>query len=492
MNTFQEINNLRKKGQLDEAYALAQSALAQVPGDAWLLRAKAWVLYEYLDRFASFQTLDAYKKWLSEFVQLPREEKGTILYSSVAWSLRKLLADMASKDFSSSVMDELFQLFKSIPFPPSEDSYSALLSAALKLERKWDNLYLFIEWWNLDNLTADDYQEVKLKNGRSLLSPAERVFIVYSKWLLDNDDAQRLQSFLPRLQSVVETQPQLVYPPYYLAKLFINQRRLEEANGLLKKFAKSKAKDFWVWQLLAEAQTDKSLVLSFYCKALACGGKEEMLVSLREHAAVYMVENGFCPEAKLEEDKALATRKGKGWHIPAGLSSLQHADWYAATEPSKDNRKFYQSHSQAAEEFVFGAVAKLTCLVIYVNKEKRMVSFVTEEREQGFFKCPANCSLPMVNRLVDIETAEVLEDKPTVVRSVTCVEGTDNERFYKPFAEKLRLFQGFGMVGKVFVEGGLLAGLEDKKCVTGLSILSYDRKKKKWGWRALSIALTEK
>jgi hypothetical protein len=48
--TFQEINNLRKQGKLEEAYRLAREALQNAPEDLWLNRATGWVLYDLIKR----------------------------------------------------------------------------------------------------------------------------------------------------------------------------------------------------------------------------------------------------------------------------------------------------------------------------------------------------------------------------------------------------------------------------------------------------------
>lgn len=486
MTNFQEINDLRKQGRLEDAYQLASSYCKDAPADIWAKRAMGWVIYEYLDRTASVNTASEFLHWLAALLDIGVDESESMLFNSVAWSIRKLLVDAGEKEVSSVVLDQLLSSMKQFEFPKLEKSYSAMLSAALKLESKWSGLYQFINWWGLENLQPNDYKEVRLENGVSIMALAERSFIAYSKSLLKCEAVDVIGNAIPFLRNFVSLHPDYLYPPYYLAKLYLKVGDRETAFAFLKPFAKSKQKDFWVWQLLADTQQDESVRLSFICKALLCGGKEEMLVSLREVAALLFSNLGYHSEAKAEVLNAVETRNRNNWGMTNNLRSLQVEKWFVNVPASHNNRSFYMKHVAKAESLIVGESIKVMCLVTYVNKEKQMVSFVTEDKTQGFFKIPKGTPQLQQNQMIEIAVNDNVGGK-TMVKSVRVEEGTDNPSFFKAYEGNLKLIGGFGLVGGIFVEPKFLSGKSDREKVSGVAVISFDKKKDKWGWKVLTI-----
>lgn len=484
MNTFQEINSLRKGGKLDAAFQLAEQSLTASPNDPWMNRAMGWVIYEYLNQNASGKDLSKYLKCLKKFTEIQTDASDTMLMDSVLWSLRKAIAE---SEGSEEQYNELLSLLSLLPISRSGVPYSALLSAVLKLDGKWKNIFSFLQWWNMENLQPDDYAEGKMNNGKKMMSLAERYIICYSKHLLQEGSAEQIDSFVPFLQKTVADHKEFVYPPYYLAKLMLKKGDTTSAFELLKKFATTKAKDFWVWQLLAETQNDDDVRLSFLCKALMCGGKEEMLVSLREDTAKLLSKLGYYREAKFEATKAIETRRSNNWKISNDLQYIQMSTWFMQTEANSNNIAFYKDHLGKAESLVMGEVHTYTCLVTYVNEAKQMVSFVTEDKKLGFFKMPKkNCQLRR-DCLISITTNEIREEKPTAVRNISIIDGFENRAFYKPFSGKFHNKGSFGLVGSTYIEPYLMKSMKEDAIVSGIACISFDKKKDKWGWRGIKV-----
>lgn len=485
MVTFSEINELRKSGCLGAAYELAETALVQSSDDLWLRRAMGWVLNDYMGANASYSSIDSFVVWLERFVSYRFDFQETVLFNCVAWNLRKLLVDIAKHTVDDERMCHLFRVFSSLTFPVNEDSYSALLQAGLALNGKWSMFPDFVRWWNLDNLRPSDFLPFKLDNGREVMSLAERVYVAYSRCLLSSGRKEMLTEFAPKLENLVKDRPSMLYPVYYLAKFYIALERLDDAVAVLKPFVKSKNRDFWVWQLMAEAQTSDDARLSFTCKALSCGGKEEMLVSLREMAAGLFSRKGFYREARYEVERAVSVREGQGWRISANLETMRHSDWYRLCETSTDNTMFYKQHCDIADGYIYGERKKVLIVIVSLNKEKGYAGFVTENREMGFFKIP-KIGLRLYD-VVEITCCEITKDAPTRIQGIEVKDGSLGN-FFSDFNGVLHTNErGFGMVGSVYVNGGLMADIPDGSVVTGRSVVSFDKKKGKWGRRAVEL-----
>ena len=61
----------------------------------------------------------------------------------------------------------------------------------------------------------------------------------------------------------------------------------------------------------------------------------------------------------------------------------------------------------------------------------------------------------------------------------------------KEYEDSLKVIspQNFGFADDVFIEPKLIKdnNLSDGQSLTGIAILSFNKKKKEWGWKALSV-----
>ena len=115
---------------------------------------------------------------------------------------------------------------------PSE-AYSFIYKAFHKGYQNWSNYLTFADWWNFDNLRSEDYLKEEFKD-KKMMSIAEQAYIAYSKKLLEGEaldpfgqqraiDKEKIQSFLPKLDALIDKHPNYQYPPYFKAKSFWHQ-----------------------------------------------------------------------------------------------------------------------------------------------------------------------------------------------------------------------------------------------------------------------------
>ena len=129
-------------------------------------------------------------------------------------------------------------------------------------------------------------------------------------------------------------------------------------------------------------------------------------------------------------------------------------------------------------------------VVSFVNREKKLISFVKNQNIQGFFSYKQLNMSFKIGDLLQVRLEKV-EDKGFYrVRTI--------ERSEKREAEALREVVGnfraipkqdFGFVDVVFVAPDLIKAnqLQDGDELVCKSMLSFDKKKNQWGWRALEI-----
>jgi hypothetical protein len=190
------------------------------------------------------------------------------------------------------------------------------------------------------------------------MSRAEQLSIRIAKYLVETKQEDKIIAFIHQLRELYQAHPEYTYPPYFLTQLYLLIDDRKQAKATLLPFVRKKSRDFWVWQRMAEVESDLGNKVTYYAKAIHCGSrKEEMLVSLYEDAASVMVQTGFLPFAKWLTDRAREIRYRNQWRESDVLRALVSAPWYANTTANKDEQ-WLQEQANHAEILALGKVQK--------------------------------------------------------------------------------------------------------------------------------------
>lgn len=336
---------LRKEQKYDEAFDMAKKALADNADDVFLKRAMAWCLYDRAKANAKYASRDVFMECVSDIKGLQLPDSEVMVFDQLLWYVRALVLDaVESKVQDQAFYDGLLETVRNFHVTRPGEAYSALMSAALKTRGFWNGFAEFCRWWDFSNFMDKDFEKVTMRDGDSMMSMAERCYLAYAKAVVQAGDKAAAGVLVEELGKVGERHPDFQYIPYYEAKLMLMLGRGDEAKILLQKFVRTKASQFWVWELLGEASDADSDKLRFLCKALTCRSKEDMLVSLREKAACLFHKMGYLSEAKYEVIKAVSTRIHNGWKITPALQALSSMEWFFATKEADSNAAFYKAH----------------------------------------------------------------------------------------------------------------------------------------------------
>jgi len=415
--TATDIYNLRKAGKNEEAYTFAKQLLSEGNQPLGVFYAAGWAAVDLLKQVAKAGNKEKSLGLLYELkaLNLPADE-GKNIYSNVTWAVRTLFA-AEENHINQLWCNKLFDTIKDIPLPKPDTSYSALLTAVLKL-KEWKKLGEFVEWWGFENLFDKDFEPYINNNGQRCMTLAEKCDIAFCQHLIECKNKERIEAFLSVQENFVNQHPTYSYPPYYLAKLCLVVGQNERAIIALKPFAKQKSRDFWVWEFLGDAHESLEDKLSFYSKALLCQNNDEgMLVGLYENAAELFEELEMFPEAKWLAERALYVRSQRQWRNTEKLYNISIKPWFNITE-SKINRKDLEQYAEKAEEFLFGQTISIKVFVSHVNEEKNFISFMTESRKSGFFRRPKYLKQVQKGDFLIIKCSGLAEKGPTRVVSV--------------------------------------------------------------------------
>jgi hypothetical protein len=501
--SFKEINELRQAGKLDEALQMANQALEVEPENIWNKRAAAWVYYDYLKKYAQPESYDVFKENLIKIkdLQLPEDEK--MVFDNCAWQIGSLVFSLQkTEQVDFGKINELFDLIMGFHFTKPSEAYSFIYKAFHKGYQNWSSYLTFADWWNFDNLRSEDFIKEDY-NGKKKMSIAEQACIAYAKKLLEGTpldpfgqqkviDRDKIQSFLPKLDYLIEKHPDYQYPPYFKAKLLLALGNYGNVLSAFLPFAKQKRNDFWVWELMAEIFLEnKEIQFACYCKALSLKTPEDFLIKLRQSFTELLIQKRMFNEAKTEIQKVVSTREKHQWKIPNQIMQWTEMEWYKSANSKRDNSDLYLRHLKQAEEILFQDIPDEVIVVEFVNENKNMLSFVKDKQKHGFFNYSGKLIKPQIGDLLKVRFNGAGQDGFYKVLSAEKADINLTADAKKSFEGVLKVIhpQNFGFIEDIYVEPKIIEDkdLTDGQFLTGKAILSFNKKKNQWGWKVINI-----
>lgn len=501
--SFSDIKKLREADKLEEALQMAQQNLEAQPDNIWNKRAIAWVYYDYLKKNASSENFSVFKENLTKIKELNLPEDERMIFDNSAWQVGSILfAINKTEPIDLVKINDLFDIIREFHFSKPSEAYSFLYKAFHKAHQKWSKFLEFADWWGFDNFRSEDYLKEEFKD-KKIMSIAEQAYIAYAKKLLEGElidprsqerriDKNKIQEFLPKLETIIEKHPDYQYPPYFKAKMLLSLGDDENGLSSFLPFAKQKKNDFWVWELMAEIfSEDKDIQFACYCKALSLKTPEDFLVKLRQTFSEMLIEKKMYNEAKTEIQKVIATREKHEWKLPNQIVQWTEQEWYKSAIAKKDNQDLYSSHIKQAEEILFQDIPEEIIAVEFVNENKSMLNFVKDKRKFGFFNYSGNLTKPQIGDLLKVRFNGDGQDGFYKILSAKKADSNVSSDAMKDFEGTIKVVssQNFGFIEDIFIEPKIIEKnkLTEGQQVKGRAILSFNKKKNEWGWKAIEI-----
>ncbi len=501
---------LRKKGLTGEAYRLAAEMSGEGEGRIWKKRALGWVLHDYLKSAASAgrygEFMEKLEEWLA--LQLPGDEK--MIGDAVAWQVVRMLFVLKKQDqFDPATVDTLAGALQHLPMNRPSKVYSALLKALAGLAPGWTGFVSFLRWWDIRFFRPEDY-EPEVVNGKPRPSAVETAAGALAKTVLAGTEhppagaevlekggrmyvKDDLDFAMEWLDTLCRDYPGMTWLPYYYARLLLVSGGDDPLKVFLP-FARKKQTEFWIWSMMAEMFPDHSPEqMACYCRALGCKTLPEYLVKVKQKLASLFARSGKYAEAKRLIMEVVDTRNRNGWKIPDQVAVWQQTPWYLNTPPAEALREECRKLAARAEELLYRDVPSCRGVIVHVNAEKKTAWFTAEEKKPGSFKYERFGWTPQPGDGVEL----ILEKRAGrngeylhVCHAVRSAAPPPEELFRK-FSGKVRRRDGlpFATAGEVFIPPLLVSRVQpaDGALVTWTAVLSYNSKKERWGWNAVSL-----
>ncbi len=130
-------------------------------------------------------------------------------------------------------------------------------------------------------------------------------------------------------------------------------------------------------------------------------------------------------------------------------------------------------------------------VIEYVNSEKKIANFIKDKSTHGFFKYSGLKTQPKLGEVYKVRLEGEYGKQFYKVYTLVKVEDHSECKALKLFSGNVTVLQtsNIGFVDSVFIGSDLVKKHElvNKQEVSGNAILSFNKKKNVWGWKALLI-----
>lgn len=368
-----------KEGKVQQAYELAKSDMDNSPDNPWTQREVGWALYYKLKNAADNKDFQGMLPVLDEFFKLDKlsfPEDG-LIYENVLFKIATYIYNnLNPNDLNTPAkLSTFFNQLRSLKFPPSE-GYSFLLQSFLVGE-SWAEMADFLDWWNLDNLSVKDYTPFVNEKGRRLMTLAERAYIANSKALLRLNNPARTEEFLPKLNALMESHPEMTYPGYFYGKLLISLgENADEILRIIVPFVQKKSSEFWAWQLLSDvftSEADQDKKLACLLRAVNGNAQETFLGKVRIKLATLFIQCNDLRRARYQIDTVIRCYTSQGWRLPREIEQWIRQPWINTVTPDNTNPIDYMA---ITESILLNGTEEAVAVVTNYNNKTQKTTFV--------------------------------------------------------------------------------------------------------------------
>lgn len=508
---------LRKEGKPDKALEVVRRALELDPENSSVRLCGFWCAYDLakakleilraLDGSSSLKDKEcALGDCVSHLVRMMEYYiDGDYQRSTVGWFAAKCAWEASQVKRYDAIAQIVNEYRKAISEPDAQPYHSLFLNVALSIDPAPAWLGEFLEYWDLENLREDDFRsfEGKEGSGRAKHKPrslAAKAVSAAAKFLAEHSEAscEWFETRLPRILVKLEDDSWVCY---HVAQYYHARGRRGEAIKYASKALYATRGNAAVWSLLSLVMGDLGYSEAAFACAVEAVSRDEIICGRRAYEVIVreLKQRGERTYAQeLEDILALLPEVFKSSNSQE--QSRKHKEFAAKV------RGVLQKHSgdrwgttgwdQLEESGVFH---RDVVIVESINPAKKVIWVRSRPDDEGG---PLMAD-PFTKRDILEWGAGVIVDvlKDAATGTVHAARRAASERipdFVKEIAGRITLHRGdgdkpFGFLKadgiSAFVAPYLISEhqLKDGSTVSALAMKSYDKKRRKEGWKVIRI-----
>src|SRR3989344_5375782 len=462
MSVFDEIRDHKSRADFEGAWQVGYPTFEQDAGNTFLQTSLFWVIYAELKKLLEpFKTRD-------NKTPHPNEQRLIDL-----WASRILLLQL---ELPNELIDyRLWNLFR-------------------ETGKFCDPICLFILQRGSSLFSPDDHNPFSTDKGESpsvVLRLARMVAVNYLHKGLDSPlPVSRVVAFLKYALDKAEDSPQgKIWLEYDKARIFVTAGDIVRARDAYLSVLRNKRGESWAWFGLAKTyENEPATAICLVSFGLTCAHDPKFSIPGLVRLAELLAQTGVHDYASKALIKLTKIYSDNGWALKESIVELTSSAWFDASLDTSDLDAHVEELAIGANQYAMAKPTYLSGVLLSVHESGKGATIYIH-RDLKFSARKAvfeNRKIPKPGTLVKIFCDLGSESQDVVsVENIQVIETQD----IRSFKGSLKVSQkGFGFVnGDIFVPPGLVEGVQRDAEVAGAAVMSFDKTKSKYGWKAITL-----
>ena len=462
MSIFDDIRDHKSREDLEGAWQVGSKALEKDCGNTFLKTSLFWVIYSELKKLLEpIKTRD-------NKTPHPNEQRMIDLWAS---RIQLLQLELPSENIDF----RLWNLFR-------------------ETGKFCDPICLFILHTGRALFSPDDHKPFSTEKGESpsvVLRLARMVAVNYlHKGLESPLPAGRVVALINyALDKTQDSSKSKIWLEYDKARIFVTAGDIVRARDAYLSVLRNKRGESWAWFGLAktyENEPEKAICLVSF--GLTCAHDPKFSIPGLVRLAELLAQTGVHDYASKALVKLTKIYSSNGWALKGSIVELTSSAWFDASLDTSDLDAHIEELAIGANQYAMVKPTYLSGVLFSVHESgkgatiyiHRDLKFSARKSVFEYRKIPKPGTFVKIFCDMGSENQDVIS-----VENIQVIETQD----IRSFKGSLKVSEkGFGFVnGDIFVPPGLVEGVQRDAEVAGVAVMSFDKTKNKYGWKAISL-----
>lgn len=443
--------------------------------------------------------------WQVGFKALEHDSGNVFLKTSLFWviyaELKKLLEPIKTRDHKTPHPDEqrMIDLWSSrIPMLrlelPNENIDYRLWNLFRETGKFCEPICLFILQSRSALFNHDDHKPYNSDKGESPSAVLKLARMVAANYLYKGQQsslpANRVVALIKYALDKAGDSPQSkVWLEYDKARIFVSAGDITRARDSYLSVLRNKRGESWAWFGLAKTYTSEpNKAICLVSSGLTCAHDPRFTIPGLVMLAELLAETGAYDYASKALTKLTEIYSENSWILKDSIIKLTACSWYDGSLDISDLDAHVQKLAIGANQYAMvkptyhsGVVQSVhesgKVATIYINRELRFAV------RKSVFK---NRKFPKPGTIVKLLCDMGTENQDVI--SVEEIQAHDSSDIRSFKGSLIVSEKGFGFVsGDIFIPPGLVEGTQPNAEAAGIAVMSFDKSKNKYGWRAITL-----
>ena len=462
MSIFDDIRDHKSREDLEGAWQVGSKALEQDSGNAFLKTSLFWITYAALKKL-----LEPIKRRDNKTPHLNEQRMIDL------WASRIQLIQL---EFPNENIDfRLWNLFR-------------------ETGNFCDPICLFILQCGSALFSPEDHRPFSTEKGESpsiVLRLARMVTANYlHKGVVSPLPASRVVAFINYAFDKAGDSPKnKIWLEYDKARIFVTAGDIVRARDAYLSVLKNKRGESWAWFGLAktyENEPEKAICLVSF--GLTCAHDPKFSIPGLVRLAELLAQIGAHDYASKALVKLTKIYSNNGWALKGSIVELTSSAWFDASLDTSDLDAHIEELAIGANQYAMVKPTYLSGVLFSVHESgkgatiyiHRDLKFSARKAVFEYRKIPKPGAFVKIFCDMGSESPDVVS-----VENIQVVETQD----IRSFKGRLKVSEkGFGFVsGEIFAPPILVEGVQRDAEVAGAAVMSFDKTKSKYGWKAMTL-----